>query len=37
VASLEDGERSLGRIEPESLAPEVCDELIILYRRWSVG
>ena len=27
--------RVLGRIEPESLAPEVRDELIELYRRWS--
>ncbi|MGH9038650.1 MAG: anti-sigma factor family protein [Acidimicrobiia bacterium] len=26
---------SLGRIEPESLAPEVRDELVALYRRWS--
>ena len=27
--------RVLGRIEPETLAPEVRDELIELYRRWS--
>jgi anti-sigma factor RsiW len=26
-----------GRIEPESLAPEVQDELIALYRRWHAG
>ena len=25
---------ALGRIEPESLAPEVRDELVALYRRW---
>ena len=24
----------LGRIEPESLGPEVRDELVALYRRW---
>ena len=24
----------LGRVEPESLAPEVRDELVTLYRRW---
>jgi predicted anti-sigma-YlaC factor YlaD len=24
----------LGRVEPESLAPEVRDELVALYRRW---
>ena len=24
----------LGRIEPESLAPEVREELVALYRRW---
>jgi len=27
--------RVLGRIEPETLAPEVRGELIELYRRWS--
>jgi predicted anti-sigma-YlaC factor YlaD len=27
--------RVLGRIEPETLAPEVKSELIELYRRWS--
>jgi anti-sigma factor RsiW len=27
--------RVLGRVEPETLAPEVRDELIDLYRRWS--
>ena len=25
---------TVGRIEPESLAPEVRDELVRLYRRW---
>ncbi|HLF41763.1 MAG TPA: zf-HC2 domain-containing protein [Acidimicrobiia bacterium] len=25
---------ALGRVEPESLAPEVRDELVGLYRRW---
>jgi anti-sigma factor RsiW len=25
---------AMGRIEPESLAPEVRDELVRLYRRW---
>jgi anti-sigma factor RsiW len=25
---------SVGRIEPDSLAPEVRDELVRLYRRW---
>jgi anti-sigma factor RsiW len=25
---------ALGRIEPESLGPEVRDELVALYRRW---
>jgi predicted anti-sigma-YlaC factor YlaD len=25
---------ALGRIEPESLEPEVLDELVALYRRW---
>jgi anti-sigma factor RsiW len=25
---------ALGRIEPESLAPEVLDDLVALYRRW---
>jgi anti-sigma factor RsiW len=25
---------AMGRIEPESLAPEVRDDLIALYRRW---
>ena len=25
---------ALGRIEPESLAPEMRDELVALYRRW---
>jgi predicted anti-sigma-YlaC factor YlaD len=25
---------ALGRIEPETLAPEVRDELLALYRRW---
>jgi anti-sigma factor RsiW len=24
----------LGRVEPETLAPEVQDELVALYRRW---
>jgi predicted anti-sigma-YlaC factor YlaD len=24
----------LGRVEPDSLAPEVRDELVALYRRW---
>jgi predicted anti-sigma-YlaC factor YlaD len=24
----------LGRVEPESLSPEVRDELVALYRRW---
>jgi len=27
--------RTIGRIEPEELAPEVRDDLIDLYRRWS--
>jgi predicted anti-sigma-YlaC factor YlaD len=27
--------RTIGRIEPEQLAPEVQDDLIELYRRWS--
>ena len=25
---------AMGRVEPESLAPEVRDELVALYRRW---
>jgi anti-sigma factor RsiW len=28
---------ALGRIEPESLAPEVRDDLVALYRRWQQG
>ena len=28
---------ALGRIEPESLAPEARDELVALYRRWQEG
>jgi anti-sigma factor RsiW len=27
--------RLLGRIEPDTLAPDVKDDLIALYRRWS--
>ena len=27
----------MGRVEPESLAPEVRDELVALYRRWQAG
>lgn len=28
---------AMGRIEPESLAPEVRDDLVSLYRRWQRG
>ena len=28
---------ALGRVEPESLAPEARDELVQLYRRWKAG
>ncbi|MGH8992603.1 MAG: anti-sigma factor family protein [Acidimicrobiia bacterium] len=28
---------ALGRVEPESLAPETLDELVALYRRWQEG
>ena len=28
---------AMGRIEPESLAPEVRDDLVSLYRRWQQG
>lgn len=27
----------MGRVEPESLAPEVREELVGLYRRWRLG
>jgi anti-sigma factor RsiW len=27
----------LGRIEPETVAPEAMDELVELYRRWQAG
>lgn len=28
---------AVGRVEPESLAPEALDELVGLYRRWQAG
>lgn len=28
---------TMGRVEPESLEPEVRDELVSLYRRWQQG
>lgn len=28
---------TVGRIEPEELAPDVRDELVSLYRRWRAG
>jgi anti-sigma factor RsiW len=28
---------AVGRVEPESLAPEARDELVVLYRRWLAG
>ena len=28
---------AMGRIEPESLAPDVRDDLVSLYRRWQQG
>ncbi|MGQ0519518.1 MAG: anti-sigma factor family protein [Actinomycetota bacterium] len=28
---------AMGRVEPESLQPEVRDELVSLYRRWQEG
>lgn len=34
LAQIEATIAAMGRVEPESLAPEVRDELIALYRRW---
>ena len=28
---------AMGRIEPETLAPEVRDDLVALYRQWQAG
>ena len=28
---------ALGRVEPESLSPEMRDDLVALYRRWQAG
>ncbi len=28
---------AVGGMEPESLSPDACDELIALYRRWQAG
>ncbi len=28
---------AIGRVEPETLAPDVQDELVDLYRRWRAG
>ena len=37
LAQIEVTIAAMGRVEPETLAPEVRDELVGLYRRWQQG
>lgn len=37
LAQIEATIAAMGRVEPETLAPEVRDELVGLYRRWQQG
>lgn len=37
LAQIEATIAAMGRVEPDTLAPEVRDELVGLYRRWQAG
>ncbi len=37
LAQIEATIAAMGRVEPDTLAPEVRDELVGLYRRWQQG